>query len=109
MMSFRVCACSKLVFFFSSRRRHTRCDCDWSSDVCSSDLDVRWVAMEAKALLEEMGLRGRPKTSGSRGMHVNARIQQRWSFTEVRRAALAFSREIERRAPTLASSKWWKE
>jgi bifunctional non-homologous end joining protein LigD len=71
--------------------------------------DVRRVAMEAKALLEELGLRGWPKTSGSRGMHVNVRIEQRWSFTEVRRAALAFSREIERRAPTLATSKWWKE
>src|SRR6266581_368913 len=71
--------------------------------------DVRRVSMEAKNLLEEMGLRGWPKTSGSRGMHINARIQQRWTFTEVRRAALAFSREIERRAPALASSKWWKE
>jgi bifunctional non-homologous end joining protein LigD len=71
--------------------------------------DVRRVAMEAKNLLEEVGLRGWPKTSGSRGMHVNARIQQRWTFTEVRRAALALSREIERRAPTLATSKWWKE
>ncbi|MGH7620233.1 MAG: DNA primase, partial [Gemmatimonadaceae bacterium] len=50
-----------------------------------------------------------PKTSGSRGMHVNVRIEQRWSFTEVRRAALAFSREIERRAPAIATSKWWKE
>jgi len=67
------------------------------------------VAMEVKNLLEEMGLRGWPKTSGSRGMHVNARTQQRWTFTEVRRAALAFSREIERRAPKLATSKWWKE
>jgi hypothetical protein len=65
--------------------------------------------MEAKNLLEELGLRGWPKTSGSRGMHVNARKQQKWTFTEVRRAALAFSREIERRAPKLASSKWWKE
>ena len=71
--------------------------------------DVRKVAMEVKTLLEEVGLRGWPKTSGSRGMHVNARIQQRWTFTEVRRAALALSREIERRAPTLATSKWWKE
>src|SRR4051812_13406796 len=71
--------------------------------------DVRRVAAEAKSLLEELGLRGWPKTSGSRGMHVNVRIQPRWSFTEVRRAALAFSREIERRAPTLATSKWWKE
>jgi hypothetical protein len=65
--------------------------------------------MEVNGLLEEMGLRGWPKTSGSRGMHVNVRIQQRWSFTEVRRAALALSREIERRAPKLATSKWWKE
>ena len=71
--------------------------------------DVRRVSMEAKGLLEEMGLRGWPKTSGSRGMHVNVRIQQRWTFTEVHRAALAFSREIERRAPKIATSKWWKE
>jgi bifunctional non-homologous end joining protein LigD len=71
--------------------------------------NVRRVAMEAKNLLEDMGLRGWPKTSGSRGMHINVRIHQRWTFTEVRRAALAFSREIERRAPTLATSKWWKE
>lgn len=71
--------------------------------------DVRRVAMEVKALLEEMNLRGWVKTSGSRGMHVNARIQQKWTFTEVRRAALALSREIERRLPKLATSKWWKE
>src|SRR5438105_21020 len=71
--------------------------------------DVRRVATEAKALLDELGLRGWPKTSGSRGMHVNVRIHPQWSFSEVRRAALAFSREIERRAPTLATSKWWKE
>src|SRR5918992_2583944 len=71
--------------------------------------DVRRVAMEANGLLEEVGLRGWPKTSGSRGLHINTRIQPRWTFTEVRRAALAFSREIERRAPTLATSKWWKE
>ena len=70
---------------------------------------VRRVAMEVKNLLEEVGLRGWAKTSGSRGMHVNARIHQRWTFTEVRRAALALSREIERRAPQLATSKWWKE
>ena len=71
--------------------------------------DVRRVAMEANNLLEELGLRGWPKTSGSRGLHINVRIEQRWSFSEVRRAALAFSREIERRAPSLATSKWWKE
>jgi DNA ligase D-like protein (predicted polymerase) len=71
--------------------------------------DVRRVSMEVKALLEGLGLRGWPKTSGSRGMHVNVRIRQEWSFTEVRRAALALSREIERRMPGLATSKWWKE
>jgi bifunctional non-homologous end joining protein LigD len=71
--------------------------------------DVRRVALEVKTLLEEMGLHGWPKTSGSRGMHVNVRIEQRWIFSEVRRAAVALSREIERRAPALASSKWWKE
>ncbi|HEX5885530.1 MAG TPA: DNA polymerase domain-containing protein [Pyrinomonadaceae bacterium] len=71
--------------------------------------NVRLVALEVKTLLEEMGLRGWPKTSGSRGMHVNVRIQQRWAFSEVRRAAVALSREVERRLPKLASSKWWKE
>ena len=71
--------------------------------------DVRRVALEVKALLEEMGLRGWPKTSGSRGMHVNVRIEPRWTFVQVRQAALALSREIERRIPALATSKWWKE
>jgi DNA ligase D-like protein (predicted polymerase) len=71
--------------------------------------DVRRVALEVQALLGELGLAGWPKTSGSRGMHVGVRIHPRWSFTEVRRAALALSREIERRAPALATSKWWKE
>jgi DNA ligase D-like protein (predicted polymerase) len=71
--------------------------------------DVRQVAMEVKGLLDELGLRGWPKTSGSRGMHIYARIEPRWTFTEVRRGALALSREIERRAPSLATSKWWKE
>jgi bifunctional non-homologous end joining protein LigD len=71
--------------------------------------ELRRVAMEAKGLLDELGLRGWPKSSGSRGMHVNVRVEPRWTFTEVRRAALAFSREIERRAPTLATSRWWKE
>ena len=71
--------------------------------------DVRRVAMEVKALLEEVGLRGWPKTSGSRGMHINVRIHPRWGFDQVRRAALALSRAIERRVPALATSKWWKE
>jgi bifunctional non-homologous end joining protein LigD len=71
--------------------------------------DVRRVALEVKSFLEEMGLRGWPKTSGSRGMHVNVRIEPRWNFLQVRRAALALSRAVERRLPSLASSKWWKE
>ena len=71
--------------------------------------DVRVVALEVNALLAEVGLRGWPKTSGSRGMHVNVRIEQRWTFSEVRRAAVALSREIERRLPQAATSKWWKE
>ena len=71
--------------------------------------DVRRVALEVKSFLEEMGLRGWPKTSGSRGMHVNVRIEPRWTFLEVRRAALALSRAIEHRLPGMASSKWWKE
>src|SRR5947199_8415825 len=71
--------------------------------------DVRTVVLEVKALLDDMGLRGWPKTSGSRGIHVNVRIQPSWTFGEVRRAALALSRAVERRAPALASSKWGKE
>jgi bifunctional non-homologous end joining protein LigD len=70
---------------------------------------VRRVTLEVKAFLEELGLRGWPKTSGSRGMHVNVRIEPRWTFAEVRRAAVALSRAVEKRLPTLASSKWWKE
>jgi DNA ligase D-like protein (predicted polymerase) len=71
--------------------------------------DVCHVALEVKGFLEEVGLRGWPKTSGSRGMHVNVRIEPRWTFAEVRRAAVALSRAVERRVPALASSKWWKE
>jgi bifunctional non-homologous end joining protein LigD len=71
--------------------------------------DVRRVALEVQGFLDEVGLRGWPKTSGSRGMHINVRIEPRWTFTEVRRAAVALSRAVERRAPALASSKWWKE
>jgi bifunctional non-homologous end joining protein LigD len=70
--------------------------------------DVRQVAMVVKAVLEEHGLRGWPKTSGSRGIHVNVRIEPEWDFTGVRRAALALAREVERRT-ALATSKWWKE
>ena len=71
--------------------------------------DVRRVTLLVHAVLGEHGLTGWPKTSGSRGMHVNVRIERRWSFEAVRRAALALAREVERRAPEHASSKWWKE
>ena len=82
------------------------------------DLDpvpgVEWpqlgaVAQVVHAVLTDFGFTGWPKTSGSRGIHVNVRIHPRWSFDEVRRAALALAREVERRAPDLATSKWWKE
>ena len=70
---------------------------------------VRDVARVVQATLTDFGLVGWPKTSGSRGMHIYVRIHRQWVFTEVRRAALAFAREVERRAPALATSKWWKE
>ena len=74
---------------------------DWSQ--------IRTVAGIVHATLNDFGLVGWPKTSGSRGMHIYVRIERKWTFTEVRRAALAFAREVERRAPDLATSKWWKE
>jgi bifunctional non-homologous end joining protein LigD len=70
---------------------------------------VRQVALVVQAALGHFGLTGWPKTSGSRGIHVIVRIEPRWSFDQVRRAALALAREVERRAPKLATSKWWKE
>jgi DNA ligase D-like protein (predicted polymerase) len=82
------------------------------------DLDpvpgVEWpqllaVAGEVRAALADLGLLGWPKTSGSRGIHVNVRIHRRWSFDQVRRAALALAREVESRSPALATSRWWKE
>jgi bifunctional non-homologous end joining protein LigD len=94
-----------------------RADLD-SPDELRVDLDpqprVRWntvrqVAMCVKEVLEEHGLRGFPKTSGSRGIHVNVRIEPRWDYDDVRRAALALAREVERREPKRATSKWWKE
>jgi DNA ligase D len=71
--------------------------------------DVRRVALCVNEVLTEHGLVGWPKTSGSRGIHVNVRIVARWDFAEVRRAALALAREVERRLPTIATAKWWKE
>src|SRR5262245_36286066 len=70
---------------------------------------VRAVASVVEHTLKDLGLVGWPKTSGSRGMHINVRIEPRWSFDQVRRAALALAREVERRAPRIATSKWWKE
>jgi bifunctional non-homologous end joining protein LigD len=71
--------------------------------------DVRRTALVVRDVLEEHGLRGYPKTSGSKGIHVNVRIVPEWDSLGVRRAALALAREVERRAPELATSKWWKE
>jgi DNA ligase D-like protein (predicted polymerase) len=70
---------------------------------------IREVARVVHATLDDLGLVGWPKTSGSRGIHVNVRLERRWTFVDVRRAAVALAREVERRAPTLATSKWWKE
>src|SRR5439155_1726245 len=70
---------------------------------------VRDVAIVCQEALEAVGLVGWPKTSGSRGIHINVRIGRRWTYSEVRRAALALARDVEARAPSIATSKWWKE
>src|SRR5437870_7602076 len=70
---------------------------------------IRDVALVTKESLESVGLTGWPKTSGSRGIHVNVRIERRWTYPEVRRAARALARDVERRAPGIATSKWWTE
>ncbi|RPJ71803.1 MAG: DNA primase [Acidobacteria bacterium] len=84
-----------------------RVDLDPVPDVAWSQ--VREVAGIVRATLEDLGLVGWPKTSGKRGLHVSVRIAREWGFAQVRRAALAFAREVERRVPALATSKWWKE
>lgn len=71
--------------------------------------DVKAVARVVGDVLEELGYRGFPKTSGSRGIHINVRIEPNWEFGDVRRCALALGREVERRVPALATTKWWKE
>jgi DNA ligase D len=71
--------------------------------------DAVRVAGEARALLDELGYRGFPKTSGGRGIHIYVRIAPRWTFTDVRHAAIAFGRELERRLPDEVTTKWWKE
>ncbi len=70
---------------------------------------VRELALVCREVLEDFGYKGFPKTSGSRGIHINVRIEPKWGFTEVRRSALALGREVERRAPKIATTKWWKE
>ncbi|MDQ2964519.1 MAG: non-homologous end-joining DNA ligase, partial [Chloroflexota bacterium] len=70
---------------------------------------IREVALVTREALEAVGLVGWPKTSGSRGIHINVRISPKWTYPEVRRAALALARDVERRAPSIATSKWWKE
>ena len=70
---------------------------------------IQEVARVVHATLDDLGLVGWPKTSGSRGIHINVRIQRQWAFVDVRRAAVALAREVERRVPALATSKWWKE
>jgi bifunctional non-homologous end joining protein LigD len=84
-----------------------RVDLDPTPDVPFDD--VRRVALAAAEVLRDHGLEGFAKTSGKRGIHVNVRIEPRWEFTTVRRAALAFAREVERRVPDLATTAWWKE
>jgi DNA ligase D-like protein (predicted polymerase) len=71
--------------------------------------DVKEVALMVNEVLTDFGYRGFPKTSGSRGIHINVRIEPKWTFTEVRRSALALGREVERRLPALSTTKWWKE
>ncbi len=71
--------------------------------------DVRRVALCVNDVLTDHSFKGFPKTSGSRGIHINVRIEPKWSFTEMRRAALALGREVERRLPHVATTKWWKE
>jgi DNA ligase D len=71
--------------------------------------DIRRLALSVREVLNDYGLTGFPKTSGSRGIHIYVRIQPKWDFLEVRRAAIALAREVERRVPELATTKWWKE
>jgi DNA primase len=71
--------------------------------------DAVEIAGEARGLLDDLGIRGFPKTSGGRGIHIYVRIEPRWTFTDVRHAAIAFGRELERRMPGRVTTKWWKE
>jgi DNA ligase D-like protein (predicted polymerase) len=98
---------------------HARCDDTDHPDELRIDLDpqpgtdyadARRIALEVvRPLLDELGFRGFPKTSGNRGVHIDLRIEPRWTFTEVRHAAIALAREVERRAPDAVTTRWWKE
>ena len=87
----------------------TSCASTWTRCPACPGTHIRQVALVTREALADLGLVGWPKTSGSRGIHINVRIEPEWTFPEVRRAALALARDVERRVPALATSKWWKE
>ncbi len=98
---------------WNSRRADVECPDEWRIDIdpmpeCSFDC-VRRVAHTAHQVLDELGAVGWPKTSGGSGIHIYVRIEPRWGFADVRRAALAFAREVQRRAPTDATTTWWRK
>jgi DNA ligase D-like protein (predicted polymerase) len=98
---------------WNSRRADVECPDEWRIDIdpmpdCSFDR-VRRVADVAHEVLDELGITGFPKTSGGSGIHIYVRIESRWGFADVRRAALAFAREVERRAPADATTTWWRK
>jgi DNA ligase D-like protein (predicted polymerase) len=98
---------------WNSRRADVEQPDEWRIDIdpgdeCSFDT-VRRVARVAGEVLDELGIVGYPKTTGKHGLHVYVRIEPRWGFHDVRRAALAFAREVERRAPELATTTWWRK
>jgi DNA ligase D-like protein (predicted polymerase) len=98
---------------WNSRRADIEHPDEWRIDIdpmpeCSFDC-VRRVAHVAHEVLDEIGATGWPKTSGGNGIHIYVRIEPRWGFTDVRRAALAFAREVERRAPADATTTWWRK
>jgi DNA ligase D len=98
---------------WNSRRGNVECPDEWRIDLdpmpeCGFDT-VRRVAHAAREVLDELGAVGWPKTSGGSGLHVYVRIEPRWGFADVRRAALAFAREVERRVPADATTTWWRK
>jgi DNA ligase D len=98
---------------WNSRRSDTERPDEWRIDLdpmpSASFATVQRVAAVAHEVLDELGIVGWPKTSGGSGLHVYVRIEPRWGFAEVRRAALAFAREVERRAPGDATTTWWRK